>query len=97
MPSELEIRALGRQGHAALPAALSAGLRRARIPAAALESLPSAWIGERLLACPPLETANPCEGEVSMTAVFRPSYPLTAARFAGVNVVSNPQSPIYPR
>ncbi|MGE3294272.1 MAG: tRNA lysidine(34) synthetase TilS [Geminicoccaceae bacterium] len=96
-PARLQIRALGLQGRAALPAKLRAALRRARIPAAALESLPAAWVGDRLLTCPPLETADTGNGDVSIAAAFRPSYPLTVARFAGVNVVSNPQSPIYRR
>lgn len=89
----IQIWPLGPRGRAALPAEL----RRGEIPAAALESLPSAWAGDRLVACPPLGGLEAGDGGVSITAAFRPSYPLTAAPFGGVNVVSNPQSPIYRR
>ncbi|MFO1048506.1 MAG: tRNA lysidine(34) synthetase TilS [Geminicoccaceae bacterium] len=96
LPAMLEIRALGRVGRAALPAVLRRSLRAAGIPVAAVEALPGAWIGDELVACPALGLAAASGfGDFSLTATFRPAYPLTAARFAGVNVVSNAQPPIY--
>ena len=97
-PDRIELRALGPGGRSALPAAVRAALRRADIPATALEPLPAAWAEGRLLVCPPLAAWEPRRaGAVLITAAFRPTYPLTAAEFGGVNVVSNPQPPIYRR
>ncbi len=97
-PGRIELRALGPDGRSALSAAVRAALRRADIPAAALEPLPAAWAEGRLLVCPPLAAWEPRRaGAVLITAAFRPTYPLTAAEFGGVNVVSNPQPPIYRR
>lgn len=96
LPATLEIRALGGVGRAALPTVLRQGLRAAGVPVAAVEALPGAWIGDELVACPALgPEAALGLGDFSITAAFRPAYPLTAARFGGVNVVSNPQPPIY--
>jgi len=98
VPDKIELRALGRDGRSALPAAVRVALQRASIPAVALEPLPAVWTEGRLFACPPLTAWEPRRaGDVLITAAFRPTYPLTAAEFGGVNVVSNPQPPIYRR
>ena len=92
----VEIRALGPDGVALLsPGALEAS-RSAFQPAVALHALPSAWADGWLVACPPLGALGlPRSLDFSVSAALRPVYPLTAASFAGVNVVSNPQPPIY--
>ena len=96
VPAALEIRALGRAGWQVLPAAMRRRLRSTGVPVAAVEALPAAWIGDDLVACPPLGPgAGLGLGDFSITAAFHPAYPLTAARFGGVNVVSNAQPPIY--
>ncbi len=95
-PATVEIRSLGPPGLRFLPRAALRSLRSARIPAPALHALPAAWVESELVACPPLHriglSLNP---EYSIIAALEPQVPMAAARFAGVNVVSNPQQPIY--
>ncbi len=92
----VEVRALGPQGTQLLDSRLRDALRRASVPLPVLHGQPAAWTGATLAACPSLDQLGlrPKAG-FSITALLRPSVPLTTAAFTGVNVVSNPQQPIY--
>jgi tRNA(Ile)-lysidine synthase len=92
----IEVRALGPDGVQQLPGTLRRRLRASRVPAAALHGLPSAWAAARLVGCPTVD-AHELAGAAgfSITASPRPSQPLAGPAFAGVNVVSKPQTPIY--
>ena len=95
-PLAVEIRPLGAEGVQMLGDAARSTLRLAHVPVAVLHGLPAAWAGASLAACPPLERYGLCaEAGFSITAALRPALPLTTASFTGVNVVSNPQQPIY--
>ena len=95
-PAAVEIRALGPEGLRLLDEPVRRRLRTAGIPARVLHALPAAWVGPTLVACPPLDPHGlKFRPEFSIIALLKPHLPLAAAPFAGVNVVSNPQRPIY--
>ena len=95
-PATVAIRALGPEGLNSLDRGVRRRLRAAAIPAAALQALPAAWVGADLVACPPLRSYGlSCSPDFSIISTLQPVLPLAAAAFGGVNVVSNPQQPIY--
>lgn len=95
-PTAVVVRALGASGARLLGAEVRVHLRRAGVPATILYGLPAAWAGTALIDCPPLAPFGLCtDPGYSIKALLRPRLPLTTAPFMGVNVVSNPQRPIY--
>jgi tRNA(Ile)-lysidine synthase len=95
-PFPVEIRALGAAGAAQLPDELRRRLRDSGVPNVIPPGLPAAWAEAVLVACPALKVLGlPARMGFSITAVLRPVSPLSPAAFSGVNVVSNPQPPIY--
>ena len=97
-PATLEIRALGPAGLNLLHRDLRRRLRAAAIPAVAVHALPAAWLGSDLIACPPLHFLGlNSSDDFSIVSMLQTVLPLAAAAFGGVNVVSNPQQPIYRR
>lgn len=92
----VEVRALGARGARMLDAGLRGRLHRAGMPATVVHGLPGAWVGPMLVGCPPLAPFGlPASEDFSLVALLRPALPLASASFRGVNVVSNPQQPIY--
>jgi tRNA(Ile)-lysidine synthase len=95
-PEAVEIRALGREGLTLLDDTVRRRLRTERAPAHAVHALPAAWVGSTLVACPLLDPYGlNSSRNFSIIAVLNPHLPPAAAPFAGVNVVSFPQQPIY--
>lgn len=79
------VGAFGRAGRLALPRAARDGLRRQRVPAAAIETLPAILSGEGPVACPTLGWGNDAYPGVAVSAA--PRRPMASARFAAANVV----------
>ena len=92
-PEVVLLRELGAEGRLLLPPATRDPLRVRRVPAAALEALPSIWANGTLLACPSLGWA--AEGghhapDCRAYAASRPAHPLASASFSTPNVVPKP-------
>jgi hypothetical protein len=90
-PGAVILRALGAEGRLLLPGAARDALRARRVPAAALDALPSLWAsGGGLLACPPLAwAADGGSGapDCRAYAESRPAHPFAPPPFAVPNVV----------
>ena len=93
----LQLRRLDAAGRARLGPRLTRELRRQGVPAAALESLPALWDGERLVACPPLAGAadEPTRHDGAACATWVPTRGVAEAPFLGANIVSVPDPLIY--
>jgi tRNA(Ile)-lysidine synthase len=95
-PAPVTIAPLGRNGLESLDVSVRHRLRDARLPVDAIRGLPAAWIERTLIACPPLQRHGlNIRCGFSIETELGPLLPLAPAGFAGVNVVSNPQRPIY--
>lgn len=84
VPEGLTLRALGRNGREALPVAVRAALRAARIPLSAVESLPATF-GEDLVGCPTLDWWQ--REPLPVKVVPRPLHPVAPPPHFVVDVV----------
>jgi tRNA(Ile)-lysidine synthase len=83
---EILVAMVGKEGRRQLPQDLRHELRRQRIPADAIATLPAAWRQDRLLACPPLAWPSGPDDRC-FTARFSPYALLTTAPFSSGIVV----------
>jgi hypothetical protein len=82
-PAGLRVRPLRVDGVVQLPAERRKQLRRARVPARAIQALPGIWLEDRLLA----SAAGTRTAELAASFTFRSARPAVPGSFGGRNVV----------